>query len=115
MGQVLYALGDRLDALVDVTIVYPADDPAQLSPTLWDLLTGRIRRVVAVARWRDIPTTLRGRDFRADLQFRDELEAWMTAMWEEKDALLDELQKPDEDHTGAGPVRSARASPPRAR
>ena len=95
MGQVLYALGDRLDAMIDVTIVYPADHPAELSPTLWDLLTGRIRRVVAVAQWREIPAALRGRDFRTDLQFRGDLEAWMKRMWEEKDVLVDRLQAPD--------------------
>jgi 1-acyl-sn-glycerol-3-phosphate acyltransferase len=94
MGQVLYALGDRLDALIDVTIVYPASDPAGRPPTFWDLLTGRVQRVEARAQRREIPATLRGRDFRTDPQYRRELEAWMTRMWEEKDALIGRLQAP---------------------
>ena len=35
IGQVLYALGDRLDALVDVTIVYPETMKTGQSPTFW--------------------------------------------------------------------------------
>jgi 1-acyl-sn-glycerol-3-phosphate acyltransferase len=92
MGQVLYALSDQLDALVDVTIVYPQEDPAARAPTFWDLLTGRVPQIVARARQREIPANLLGRDFRADPQFRRDLEAWMTRMWEEKDALISRLQ-----------------------
>ena len=92
MGQVLYALGDQLDALIDVTIVYPQTASAARAPTFWDLLTGRIPQVVARARKRDLPADLLGRDFRADPQFRRDLEAWMMRMWEEKDALVGQLQ-----------------------
>lgn len=92
MGQVLYALGDQLDALIDVTIIYPREDNAARAPTFWDLLTGRVPRIVARARRREIPANLLGRDFRADPQFRLDLEAWMMRMWEEKDALITRLQ-----------------------
>jgi 1-acyl-sn-glycerol-3-phosphate acyltransferase len=94
MGQVLYALGDQLDALVDVTIVYPQSDPEARAPTFWDLLTGRVSRIVARAQLRDIPANLLGRDFRSDPQFRRDLESWIMRMWEEKDALIDQLQSP---------------------
>ena len=90
MGQVLYALGDQLDALIDVTIVYPGTDAG--APTFWDLLTGRVPQIVARAERRDIPGELLGRDFRADPQFRRDLEAWMMRMWEDKDALISQLQ-----------------------
>jgi 1-acyl-sn-glycerol-3-phosphate acyltransferase len=92
MGQVLYALSDQLDALIDVTIIYPQADPAARAPTFWDLLTGRVPQIVARARQREIPANLLGRDFRADPQFRRDLEAWMMRMWEEKDALISQLQ-----------------------
>jgi hypothetical protein len=92
MGQVLYALGDQLDALIDVTIVYPGTDPAARAPTFWDLLTGHIPRIVVRASRRDLPADLLGRDFRSDPEFRQSLEAWMMGMWEEKDALIGELQ-----------------------
>jgi 1-acyl-sn-glycerol-3-phosphate acyltransferase len=92
MGQVMYALSEQLDGLIDVTIVYPQADPSAPAPTFWDLLTGRIPQVVALARRRDIPANLLGRDFRADPHFRRELEAWMMGMWEEKDRLISQLQ-----------------------
>ena len=92
MGQVLYALGDQLDALIDVTIIYPREDPTARAPTFWDLLTGRVPRIVARARQREIPAHLLGRDFRADPQFRRDLEAWMMRLWDEKDALITQLQ-----------------------
>ena len=100
MGQVLFALGDQLDALIDVTIVYPPDDPSRAPPTFWDLLTGQVQQVVAKVQQRDIPDELRGRDFRSDPRFRHDLEAWMTRMWEEKDALIGRLQAPDLAGTG---------------
>jgi len=89
MGQVLYALGDQLDGLIDVTIVYPA---ATRPPTFWDLLTGRVPAVVVRAARKDIPASLRGRDFRAEPEVREQLEAWMMQMWEEKDALIGQIQ-----------------------
>jgi len=89
MGQVLYALGEQLDAMIDVTIVYPDSEGA---PTFWDLLTGRIPRVVVHAEQRHIATHLRGRDFRADPGFRRDLEDWMNQLWRDKDALIGELQ-----------------------
>ncbi len=90
-GQVLYALGDQLDGLIDVTIVYPQQDGRAGTPTFWQLLTGRIPRIVARARELEIPAFLRGRDFRSDPGFRRELEAWMAQMWAEKDQLISTL------------------------
>jgi len=98
MGQVLYALSDKLDALIDVTIIYPQQDPAAPAPTFWDLLTGRVPRIVARAARREIPRNLLGRDFRADPQFRKDLESWMMRMWTEKDAVIDQLQSPQPIH-----------------
>lgn len=90
MGQVLYALGDQLDSLIDVTIVYPCRAGA---PSFWDLLSGRVPAIVARARRIEIPRHLRGRDFLADQEFRHLLESWMTGLWHEKDALIAQLQR----------------------
>jgi 1-acyl-sn-glycerol-3-phosphate acyltransferase len=87
IGQVLYALGDELDGLVDVTILLPGRGHAA-PPTLWQLLSGRIDRVVVRARHLPISQTLRGRNFRTDPEFRQELEHWIAQLWREKDELL---------------------------
>ena len=93
MGQVLYALGEQLDALIDVTIVYPSADPAAPAPTFWALLTGRVPKIVARAERREIPPHLLGRDFRGDPQFRRGLEDWMNRLWQDKDELITQLQR----------------------
>jgi len=102
MGQVLYALGEQLDALVDVTIVYPQAGPQARAPAFWDLLTGRVPHIVARAQLRDIPANLLGRDFRTDPKFRRSLEQWIMQMWEEKDSLIDQLQSPGEAVSAEG-------------
>jgi 1-acyl-sn-glycerol-3-phosphate acyltransferase len=85
LGQVLYAMGDRLDALIDVTIIYPGTTRA---PTFWDLASGQLPEIVVRAERRDIPPDLLGRDFRKDRAFRGELESWVGSIWREKDELI---------------------------
>jgi 1-acyl-sn-glycerol-3-phosphate acyltransferase len=94
IGQVLYALGDELDDLVDVTIVFPARGDVA-PPTLWQLLSGQVTRVVVRARRVPIPAALRGRNFRTDPEFRRELEGWVTQLWRDKDQLLTVLKQQD--------------------
>jgi 1-acyl-sn-glycerol-3-phosphate acyltransferase len=94
IGQVLYALGDQLDGLVDVTIVYP-DAASDQPPTFWQLVSGQIPRIVARTQLRKIPAELLGREFRRDRTFRADLQAWMDQQWLEKDALILQLEQRD--------------------
>jgi len=88
LGQVLYALADELDALIDVTIIYPQTRKTGKAPTFWQLLTGEIPEIIVRAERRDIPPGLLGRNFRTDQEFRHELEAWVSQLWREKDQLI---------------------------
>ncbi len=92
-GQVLYALGGQLEALIDVTIVYPGDGGAGTAPTFWHLVSGQIPRIVVRARQCEIPPQLLGRNFRTDREFRRELESWANQLWLEKDGLITELKQ----------------------
>lgn len=92
VGIVLYALGDRLQSLIDVTIVYPNPRDAAYRPTFWQLVSGRIPKIVVRARELNIPPNLLGRNFRTDNDFRAELEAWFAQIWQEKDALIGQLK-----------------------
>lgn len=94
IGQVLYALGDQLDGLLDVTLVYP-DRGAAEPPTFWELVSGQIPRIVARVQLRPIPAELLGREFRRDRNFRGDLQAWMDQQWLEKDALILQLEQGD--------------------
>jgi 1-acyl-sn-glycerol-3-phosphate acyltransferase len=83
----LATLGDRFDALLDVTIVYP-DGP----PTFWQLLSGRVRQVVVDIRRQPIPAALTAGDYATDPAMRGQVQDWINGLWRDKDARIDALQ-----------------------
>jgi 1-acyl-sn-glycerol-3-phosphate acyltransferase len=89
LATALSAMGERFDALLDVTIVYP-----QGVPTFWDLLSGRVERVVVRVREREIPKDLLGGDYEGDPQFRARMQAFVQGLWAEKDACIEGLVGP---------------------
>jgi 1-acyl-sn-glycerol-3-phosphate acyltransferase len=97
VGQVLFALSDPLDALIDVTIVYPRDGPSETAPTFWQLLSGQLPEIVVRAEQREIPAHLLGRNFRKDREFRRDLESWISGLWLEKDQLISSILKSHQD------------------
>ncbi len=84
---VIDAMGDMLQSLVDVTIVYPDGTPSMLS-----LLSGKMRRVIVHIREREIPPDLKSGDYEQDEQFRRRFQQWINQIWVEKDALIERLQ-----------------------
>jgi 1-acyl-sn-glycerol-3-phosphate acyltransferase len=92
IGIVLYALGDRLQSLVDVTIVYPHPDRPDYQPTFWQLVSGQIPKIAVHAREIAIPRHLLGRNFRSDREFRAELEQWFEQIWREKDERIAQIR-----------------------
>jgi len=86
LAAALSAMGERFDALLDVTIIYPEG-----VPSFWDLLSGRMRQVVVRVRERSIPKELLGGDYQGDAEFRGRMQNWVREMWEEKDASIDEM------------------------
>lgn len=91
IGVVMYALGDRLQSLIDVTIVYPSRALQERAPTFWDLMCGKVPEIIVRARELEIPKQLLGRNFRKDRQIRRELEEWINRLWQEKDELIAQL------------------------
>ena len=86
MALALAVLGDKFDALLDVTIVYPAG-----APTFWQFLCGDMPRVVVRARRTSIPRELREGDYAGDPKFRKTFQRWLESLWREKDALIEAL------------------------
>jgi 1-acyl-sn-glycerol-3-phosphate acyltransferase len=82
----LSALGERLNSLLDVTIVYP--DGAR---GFWDFLCGRMRRVVVEVRQLRIPSDLFHGDYENDPAFRQRFQEWIATLWQEKDRRVGEL------------------------
>ena len=94
IGQVFFALAEELDALVDVTIFFGGRGD-KAAPTLWEFVSGQAPRVVVRTQQAAIPQELRGRNFRTDLEFRGQLEQWITERWQAKDELLTDLETRD--------------------
>ncbi len=86
LATALSAMGERFDALLDVTIVYPDG-----VPSFWDLLSGQVRRVLVRVQALEIPQDLLGGDYEGDPVFRAHLQAWVQAMWTDKDRRIEEL------------------------
>jgi 1-acyl-sn-glycerol-3-phosphate acyltransferase len=86
IAQVVSSLGDRLDAWLDLTIVYPCGVPG-----FWDLISGQIPRVQVHVEEVPINPAWQGRDYLNDQAFRDEFQAFVRRLWERKDARLDRM------------------------
>ncbi|MZR62691.1 acyltransferase [Alcanivorax sp. DP30] len=86
---VMAALGDNLDALLDVTIVYPQGKP----PGFWELLCGRVSHVVVDVQTRPLEPALWRSDYQDDPVFRAEVQQWVSELWDDKDQRITELQR----------------------
>ncbi|MCS5515402.1 acyltransferase [Pseudomonas qingdaonensis] len=86
---VLAALGEQLDALLDVTLVYPGDT----APGFWDLVSGAVPRVIVDIQVRALdPAPWRG-DYENDPQFRRSVQDWVNQLWHDKDARIEQLRQ----------------------
>lgn len=86
---VLAALGEQLDALLDVTIVYPGNK----APGFWDLLNGSVSRVIIDIQVRELDPALWAGDYENDPEFRQTVQAWVNQLWVEKDQRIEQLRR----------------------
>lgn len=87
MAYALDAMGRGLHAILDVTLCYPNG-----KPSLADLIADRIGQVWVDVRLRAIPEALRQGNYELDRAFRVEFQAWMNAIWLEKQQRMTQLQ-----------------------
>lgn len=88
IAYAISAMGSQFTSLLDVTIHYP-DGKADL----WDMLSGRVRRIVVHVQERAIPHEFIEGDYSEDEEYRTHFKEWLNEMWEEKDALLERLKQ----------------------
>lgn len=86
---VLAALGEQLDTLLDVTLVYPKGP----RPGFWDLLCGRVPRVIVDIQAREIDPALWQGDYENDPEFRQYVQDWVSRLWEQKDQRIEQLRR----------------------
>jgi len=91
VAAVLDAMGGSIHSLLDFTIAYQGGR----APSFWEFISGRTGRVTIHLDQREIPEQFLHGDYATDEAHRQEFQAWIRAIWEEKDALLDALyQRP---------------------
>lgn len=89
ISYVLNAMGDRLDEILNVVIVYPGKQKR-----IWDLMCGRIPEIrVNIER---IPVTenLIG-DYEGDPVFKNEFQTWLNQLWAKNDQIFDVMIQKD--------------------
>lgn len=83
IGFVLASLGDQLDAVIDVTLVYPRRDV-----TMWDFVTNKLPWIRVHARRLDVPEGLSDAAVTEPGPGRERLKQWVEQIWREKDAEI---------------------------
>lgn len=94
---VLDAMGDTLESVLDVTIVYPGG-----RPTMLDLMGDRIPEVRVAVRERPIPTALLEDEDRDDAAYRARFQRWVNGLWTDKDAEVGRLLGQDDAAVARG-------------
>ena len=88
LALALNAMGDKFQAILDVTIVYPDG-----APDFWQFLQGKLKRVVVRVRRLAIPQQLALGDYAGDPAMRAAYQQWAHQMWQEKDAQIEALAR----------------------
>jgi 1-acyl-sn-glycerol-3-phosphate acyltransferase len=96
VGFVLASMAEQLDAVYDVSIVYPG-----LEATIWSFVTNRIPRVLVRARRLDVPRELYDDAITQPGPRRERFKEWIEAIWREKDAQIASLVEASGDATSA--------------
>ena len=83
LALALSILGHEIDALVDMTIVYP--DGAPDYHAFW---LGEVSRIAVNLRKIEIPEWVHGGNYEDDAAYRERFQHWVDQLWTEKDQLI---------------------------
>lgn len=86
VSYVVEAMKDRIDKVLDVTIVYH-----DRVPTFRELLEGRCRDVDVLVQCHDLPLDVG--DARDAAEVRETLRPWIESLWQQKDARLARVER----------------------
>ncbi|WP_180162757.1 acyltransferase [Acinetobacter sp. YH12069] len=87
LALALNILGDQVDALVDMTIVYPNG-----APGYGEFWLGEVPRIAVDLRKIEIPTWMHGGNYEDDAEFREKFQHWVDELWTEKDQLITRMK-----------------------
>ena len=83
---VLASLGEQIDAMIDVTLVYPDG-----RITMLDYITNRVPRIIVRGRRLAVPPEFWTSAATESGPARERFKAWIEQVWREKDELIDTL------------------------
>ena len=83
LALALNAMGDKFQAILDVTIVYPDG-----APDFWQFLRGNLKRVIVRVHTIPIPQQLVQCDYAGDPAAREAYQKWVQQLWLDKDAQI---------------------------
>ncbi|MEG0483405.1 MAG: acyltransferase [Acinetobacter sp.] len=87
LALALDILGDKIDALVDMTIVYPNG-----APGYGEFWFGEVPRIAVNIRKIEIPNWVLGGNYEDDAEYRENFQKWVDHLWTEKDQLISQMK-----------------------
>lgn len=81
------SMGDMFDAILDVTIVYAGG-----AVSFWEMCCGDLRPVVVDVLKRPVEEWFMQGDYSNDRDYRAAFHRWLSEVWAQKDARIDELR-----------------------
>ncbi|RKG37066.1 acyltransferase [Acinetobacter rongchengensis] len=87
LALALDILGDKIDALVDMTIVYPDG-----APGYGEFWLGEVPRIAVNIRKIEIPEWVLGGNYEDDAEYRERFQKWVDHLWTEKDQLISQMK-----------------------
>ncbi|KGT47419.1 MULTISPECIES: acyltransferase [Acinetobacter] len=88
LALALNILGDRIDAFVDMTIVYPDGVPGY-----GEFWLGEVPRIAVDLRKIEIPDWVLGGNYEDDPEYRERFQQWVHQLWTEKDQLIEKMKQ----------------------
>lgn len=88
LALALNILEDEIDALVDMTIVYPDG-----APGYGEFWLGEVSQIAVNMRKIHIPDWVRGGNYEDDAEYRARFQKWVDDLWMEKDQLITDLKE----------------------
>jgi 1-acyl-sn-glycerol-3-phosphate acyltransferase len=82
---VLGSMGQYLNHIIDVTIVYP-----DRVPTFWSFISGKTRKIIVDFQLLEVGWHIKG-DYFNDPDFREKFCNWLNELWLEKDRKIERL------------------------
>ena len=87
LALALNILGNQIDALVDMTIVYPDG-----APGYGEFWFGEVGRIAVNLRKIQIPDWVLSGNYEDDEEYRVRFQAWVDQLWTEKDQLISQMK-----------------------